>query len=169
MATTNPLLPGSPGSGSALRDFLGHSVIYEKAGGVMPRELVVYGFYGSVAIIVTGLVALMLPSAAAISNGGFFLLLKSTASGLDSFLQGEAIPAIVCGAALVALDVYLTLVPTSEAWRMVIVGQTALGGIGGTIGVLFLALVALNLAIWIVIIGAIIGACLMMLGALASG
>ena len=49
-------------------------------------------------------------------------------------------------------DAYLMLGRTSAPWRFMVVVQAAIGGIGGVICMIFLALVILNLAIWIVIV-----------------
>lgn len=169
MASTD-LLPRPPGGGgSALSDFLGHTTIYEKAGAVVPRDLVQFGLLGSVVVMVTGLVALVLPSPGSISHGGFFLVLGSTEAGLDSFMHALAVPAMLCGALLLGLDVYLMRVPTSEHWRWAVVGQAAAGGVGGGLGVIFLALVILNLAIWIALIACGLAVLGVMLAAFADG
>lgn len=163
------LLPALPEEGSALRDFLDQTVVYEKAGGVMPRGLVMFGFYGSVAIVVAGLLSLTLPDPYSIQSGGFFLVFSGQASSLDGLMSALAGPEILLGLALIGLDVYLTLVPTTETWRWAIVGQTGLGGLGGSLGVIFLVLFIFNLAIWIVVISGCIALCIGMLAALASG
>lgn len=154
--------------GSALGEFLSHATIYEKAGGIMPRGLIVYGFYGAAALVVVGLLALVLPDPTSISRGGFFLLFKGLAAGLDDVMQALAWPAILTGLALIGLDVYLSVTPTSESWRMAIVGETAAGGVGGSLAVLFLVLFIFNLAIWVAIVGACIGLACLLLAAFAS-
>jgi hypothetical protein len=152
---------------SALGDFLDHVDIYNK--GVIPRDLVQLGLYGSTVMILTGLVALVIPSPHSISQGELFLLFASIGAGLAGFLQVLAVPAILFGLLLLGIDVYLSQVPTGERSRWIVVGQATAGGIGGGIGVLFLALVIFNVVLWLVIIASIIGAGLMFLGALASG
>lgn len=169
MAVTD-LVPGSSASGgSALKDLLAHSVVYEKAGAVIPRDLLQFGLFGSIVVIVTGLLALVLPDPASISRGEFFLVLGSTAASLDSLMHGLAIPAIVCGVLLLGLDIYLMQVPTSEQWRWAVVGQAAAGGAGGVLCVVFLALVVLNIALWIAICACILAGCCALLAGLASG
>ena len=169
MASTDLVPSSGDASGSALKDFLSHSTIYEKAGAVMPRDLVQFGLYGSGVVILTGLVALVLPKPWSISHGGFFLVLGGPETHLDALMHHLAVPAIVCGLLLLGLDVFLMLVPTGEHWRWAVVGQAAAGGVGGLLGVIFLALLILNLAIWIALISLILGGALMLLGAMAGG
>ena len=154
-------------SRSALSDFLSHVETHSK--GIIPRDLIQFGLYGSAVMILTSLIALCFPSPHSISHGEFFLLFGRIAAGLAGFLHALAIPGLIAGILLVGVDVYLAQVPTTEHSRWVVIGQAAAGGFGGTIGVLFLALFLFNLALWIVIMAAIIGGCLMLLGALASG
>jgi hypothetical protein len=169
MATSDLVPSSDAGGGSALKDFLSHTTIYEKAGAVLPRDLVQFGLLGSGAVILGGLVALLLPDPNSIRMGGFFLVLGPMEAGLAGFMHALAVPAIVCGLLLLGLDVYLTRVPTNEHWRWAVVGQAAAGGVGGGLGVLFLALALLNLAIWIAIICACVALGLMLIGVLASG
>ena len=137
---------------SALESLLKRAAEHEGLGAVIPRDLLQFGLYGSVLVIVTGLLALMLPSPTSISHGHFFLVLGHAEAGLVGFMQALAVPAIVVGIALLGLDVYLSQVPTGERWRLAVVGQAAIGGVGGCLGVLFLALLVLNIAIWVVLI-----------------
>jgi hypothetical protein len=163
------LLPaGAPDDGgSALSEFLRRTTIYEDAGAVMPRDLVSFGLLGSLVVIATGVLALILPSPEAIRDGGFFLVLGDQAAGLVELLRGLAVPAIVCGIALLLLDVHLMTTPTGEQWRSAVVAQAAAGGVGGALGTLFLALLIFNLAIWIALVClalAVLGVALAALG-----
>jgi hypothetical protein len=167
---SSDLLPTPPSSRrSALKDLLASSTVYEKAGAVIPKDLLQFGLFGSALVIATGCLALILPSPASISQGDFFLVLGSTAAGLDSVLHDLAIPAIVSGALLLGLDIYLMHVPTSEQWRWAVIGQATVGGAGGGLGVVFLALVILNIALWIAIFACILTGIGALLAGLASG
>jgi hypothetical protein len=64
-------------------------------------------------------------------------------------MRALAIPAIGCGLALLALDLYLMEGRQSEHWRAAVVAQAAVGGTGGFVGVIFLTLMLLNLVLWI--------------------
>jgi hypothetical protein len=164
------LVPSSPeDGGSALSDFLSRSTVYEKAGSVIPRDLLQFGFLGSMVVIGTGVLALVFPSPESVHHGGFFLLLGSQAADLVSFLHAVAIPAIVCGVALLGLDVYLMRVPTSEHWRAAVVVQAVAGGAGGTLCTLFLVLLVLNLVIWMAIIACAVMVVFVVLAVLADG
>ena len=172
--TSTDLVPSSPGdsSGSALRDFLSHAVIYGNRA-LMPRDLVQFGLMGSGLAILASVIALALPDPASIEHAHgpmfhahFFLILGSVAGGLVGLLQALAVPAIVCGVMLLGLDIYFMRVPTTEEWRWAIVGQAAAGGLGAGIGILFFALLILNVVVWLVIVVFIAAACLMALAAL---
>jgi hypothetical protein len=169
MASTE-LVPSVPeDGGSALSDFLSRSTVYEKAGAVIPRDLLQFGYFGSMVVIGTGVLALVFPSPESVHHGGFFLLLGSQAADLVSFLHAIAIPAIVCGLALLGLDVYLMRVPTSEHWRSAVVAQAAAGGVGGTLCTLFLVLLLLNLMIWVLLIACGVAVVLLVVGVMAGG
>lgn len=149
-ASSTNLVPRSDDDGaSALGDFLRRTTIYETAGAVIPFGLLRFGLLGSVAMIATGLLALAFPSAEAIRGGDFFLVLGDEAAGIASLVRALAGPAIVVGLSLLVLDLYLMRTPVSERWRTAVVVQAAAGGVGGALGTLFVALLVLNLAIWI--------------------
>jgi hypothetical protein len=152
---------------SALDSLLKRAISHDKIGAVMPRDLVQFGLLGSGIVILAGLVALVLPDPSSIKNGHgpvfhwhFFLMFRSMAAGLDSFVQAMAIPGIVAGLLLLVLDAFLTQIPTREHWRLAIVGQAAAGGVGATVGVLFLAVFILNLIVWAIIIVVIAAFCI---------
>lgn len=175
---SNELVPVSEEE-SALESLLRRAVPYEGLGAVMPRDLVQFGLYGSGIVILAGLIALALPDPSSIRHAHglfhahFFLILGPVEAGLVGFMQALAVPAIVCGVLLLGLDVYFTQVPTTEQWRWAVVGQAAAGGVGAGAGVIFLALLILNVVVWILIIAMIAAACLMalaaVLGALGGG
>jgi hypothetical protein len=150
MTSTDPV-PRSRGGGYALESLLSRSVIHEKAGAVIPRDLLRFGLYGSIVCIATGLLALLFPTADSIRHGDFFLILATPAADLQSVMHAAAIPLIVCGVALLALDPYLMQGRRSEHWRSAVVAQAATGAVGGAVGTVFLALVIINLVLWIVI------------------
>ena len=149
---------------SALTSLLRRAVPYEKAGAVIPRDLLAFGLFGSSIIIATGLFALLLPDAAAIRHSGFYLLLGGFTANLDSLMGHAVSPALICGGTLLVLDACLMQVRTSERWRYVIVAQAAAGGIGGAFATVFLALVVLNLVVWL----ALFALALMVLGVFLS-
>jgi hypothetical protein len=167
--TAHDLVPRASQDESALDSLLNRAVPWESLGKVLPRDLVRLGLYGSAVMILTALLALAIPSTHSIRHGGLFLLFASIAAGLAAFLHAVAVPAIVFGLLLLGVDLYLSNVPTGGRSRLVVIGQAAIGGVGGGIGVLFLALVVFNVVLWLVIIACIAGACLAMLGALAAG
>jgi hypothetical protein len=162
------LVPGSPGGGerSALSDLLSRSIIHEKAGAVVPRDLLQFGLLGSIVVILTGLLALVFPGAESIRHGGFFFLFGGQVADLASIMEAAAIPAIVCGIALLGLDLYLMQTPSSDYGRAAVVAQAAAGGVGGTV---FLALVILNLAIWAILIACGVAVVLIVFGVMAGG
>jgi hypothetical protein len=159
----------APDDDSALASLLRGAIPYERAGAVVPRELLQFGLYGSAIVIITGLLALTLPGADAIRHSGFYLVLGSVLANLDSLMGALAGPAIIFGGALLIVDAYLMQVRTSAKWRSVVVIQAGVGGAGGIMATLFLALIILNLAIWIAIIALGLGAIMLIIGAMAGG
>ena len=157
-----------PDGDDALQSLLSRITSHEKAGAVMPVDLVEFGFFGSLIVIVTGLLALILPSATAIHHSHLFLVFGSTTASLDSFMSAAAIPAMLCGTALLLLDIYLMHARTSAPWRSAVVAQAAAGGVAGAICSLFLALLVLNLAIYLVIGMLILAALFAMLAGMAG-
>lgn len=148
------LLPSRPErstEASALKSLLERAVPYEKAGWIMPRPVVALGMIGSGVMIGSGLLAIIFPSPQSVSHGAFFLLFASEAAGLESFMRIVALPAIVAGLGLLALNFYLMKARTGAPGRYVVAGQAVAGSVGGVISGLFLALVVLNLVIWIVL------------------
>lgn len=163
MPSTN--LAHQAADSSALESLLRRSVIYEKAGAAIPRDLLRFGLHGSTICIATGLLALLFPSAASIRHGDFFLILGTPAADIQSVMHSAAIPLIASGVALLLLDLYLMRGHRSEHWRSAVVAQAAAGGIGGLVGTVFLALVIINLVLWIVVAAACLA---MLVGILAS-
>jgi hypothetical protein len=147
--TSTDLLPGPGEEKSALGSLLDFATPYKKAGAVIQYDLLQFGLYGSVVVIVTGLVALLLPGTTSIRHSNFYWVFGSETASVVSLMRALAIPAIISGGTLLMLDAWLMLVRTSARWRSVVVMQAAIGGVGGVICTVFLALVILNLAIWI--------------------
>jgi hypothetical protein len=98
------------------------------------------------------LFALILPSTTSISHSGFYLVLGTTIAQVASFMRVVAAPALIIGGSLLVFDAYLMLGRTSAPWRSMVVIQAVLGGTGGLVAVAFLALVAVNLVIWVAIV-----------------
>jgi uncharacterized membrane protein len=162
------LLSGS-GDDNALKSFLDRVVPYEKAGAIVPNDLLQFGFFGSIIVIVTGLLASAFPDPASIRDGGFYLVLGDTAASVTALMKALAIPAIVAGGSLLVVDAFLMKVRTSAHWRSVIVAQAAVGGAAGAICTGFLALLILNLVLWIIIVALILMTIGVLLSALAGG
>ena len=158
-----------PDDGSALRALLDHAIPYEKAGAVIPHDLLQFGLLGSGIVIATGLLALTLPDSAAIRHSDFYLVLGSLTASLDTVMGRAASPALICGGILLVLDACLMQVRTSSAWRYTVVAQAIAGGIGGAFCTVFLALIILNLAIWIAIIALAVVILGVILGMMAGG
>jgi hypothetical protein len=171
--SSTQVVPRPPDEGgSALTEFLKHTSVYGTRA-VIPRELLQYGVYGSLALVVIGVLGMVVASPTAIAHSGFFWILGHVAADVMSVIQPVAVPAMVLGFALLILDVFLMLVPSSEHWRWAVVGQAAAGGVGGVFGTIFLALVIINLAIWIAIgilvLALTVGMLAVVVGALGDG
>lgn len=164
----NPSDPGSaPATGSVLHALLERSVVYERAGAAIPRDLVRFGLYGAAIITLTGLLALMFPDGPAIRHGHFFLLFGRQAAGLIGVLHPVAAPLIMVGMTLATLDFYLADGPRAAGWRPVIVAQAAAGGAGGVVTGIFAVMVVINIVIWAIIFTAVaVGVGVFIFGAL---
>jgi hypothetical protein len=169
MASTDVVPRRPDDDGSALGGFLNRCTDYEKAGAVIPRDLLQFGLVGSIVVIVTGILAFIVPSPESIRQGDFYLVLGGTAADIGEIMRALAVPAILCGLALLGLDLYLMEGRRSEHWRGAVVAQAAAGGLGGFVGVIFLALILLNLVLWILIAAVVTACCLALLAGLASG
>jgi hypothetical protein len=162
-------LVAAPYEDSALKSLLRKATGYEKAGAVIPGGLMQFGLLGSTLIIATGLLALILPGATSIRRSGFYLVLGGPTASLGSIMGHVAILALICGGSLLVIDAGLMQVRTSEYWRYVVVAQAVAGGIGGAFCTIFLALVILNLAIWIALFALGLMIIFMIIGAMAGG
>jgi hypothetical protein len=161
------------GEGSALRDLLEHSLIHERAGAAIPRDLMQFGFYGAAIITATGLLALALPTNPSALHShsfhGFFLVLDGPAGDIGASLHSIAIPLIVLGVGLLVLDVILSRGARSAGWRPVVVAQAAVGGVGGVIPAVFIVIALINLVIWVLFIAAVLGLIGLIIAGLLSG
>ncbi len=151
---------------SALKSLLRRAAVHDKA--VIPTDLVQFGLYGSVIVIATALLALALPSEQSISHSGFYLVFGGALGGLASFVRALAGPALLFGFALLGVDIYLMKVPTRAHSRATIVTQAAAGGVSATICAIFLALIVVNLVIWLLIVAACVMALAAVVGAMGS-
>lgn len=154
---------------NALASLVKLAVDYDLAGAVMPNDLLQVGLFGSSVIIITALLALILPSATSISHSSFYLILGSSIASLASLMREIAAPALITGGVLLVLDAYLMLVRTSARWRSIVIVQAALAGVGGVICTAFLGLVILNIVIWVAICALALAIFGMILGAIAAG
>jgi hypothetical protein len=145
------LLPTQVDSDNALRLLLNRAISYENAGAVIPLDLLRFGFLGSIIVIATGIIALILPGADAVRHSDFFLVLGGLAANVTTLMKALALPAILFGTCLLGVDIYLMKVRTPESSRFIVIAQAAMGGAGGAICTTFLALLVLNFFIWIVI------------------
>jgi hypothetical protein len=142
-------LTSTPGFDSALKSLLSRAIPYEKAGSYIPEDVLAYGLFGSLFVILTPLLTLALPSANSIRQSGFYLVLGKTIASLASFSFAAALPTAICGGVLLVTNLCLGVIRGPWGLRYVVVLQTAAGGITGAFCTVFLALVILNLAIWI--------------------
>jgi len=163
------LLPARIEDDNALRSLLNRVVDHDEAGSVIGLDLLVFGFLGSLVVIFTALVALILPEPESIRQSSFYLVLGGAVASLTGLMKALAIPALIAGVSLLVLDLFLMKVRTSEHSRSVIVIQAAMGGTGGALCTIFLALALLNLVLWIIIVTLFLMAIGVMLAGIGSG
>jgi hypothetical protein len=160
---------GSSTDRSALDSLLEKAIPHETIGATVSFDLLQFGLYGSVVVIVTSLVALAMPGAESIRHSSFYLLFGGAVADLVTFLRALAIPGIVFGGMLLILDAVLLTVRTPSWSRSLITLQAAAGGFSGVVATAFLALLLLNLVIWIVLIVLFATVCFAFIAAALSG
>jgi hypothetical protein len=153
---------------NALLGLLARSVVHEQAGAPIPSDLLRFGFAAAAALLLTALVGALMPSPALVRHAHFFLLFGGVAARLTRVLQGLGPFALALGCGLLTLDLFLESGRRHAAWRYVIVGQAALGAACLSLDSALLAIILLDLALWIMLGVAIAAAVVMLLAAALS-
>jgi hypothetical protein len=144
-------------------------VVHEQAGAPIPSELLGFGFLAAAALLLTALIAALMPSPALVRQAHFFLLFGAVAAALTGTLQALGPFTLALGCGLLALNLCLESGRRHAAWRIVIVGQAALGAAGLGLDGLLAAIVLFDLALWIMLGVAITAAVVMLIaGALSE-
>lgn len=122
------------------------------------------GVYGAGAVIASGILALIFPSSESILRGSFTQILRVQAADLEAAMTPYAVPAIVGGIALLAIDLVLWLardwVPARKVVVATTVAQAVLGGVAVIAPVIFGGLLLINLVVWIaetILVFAVVG------------
>ena len=110
-----------------------------------------FGLGGSIALVISGLVALILPSPTAIREGGFFVILRGTSADAVEIVHPLAIPALIAGGVCLLASLVLMRWRSTVMSGIAGVVQTIAGAIGGIASVLCIAVLAVNLLIWTVV------------------
>jgi hypothetical protein len=163
------LAAGSGEDRSALDSLLDKVIPHETIGATVSFDLLQFGLYGSIIVIVTALLALAMPGAESIRHSGFYLLFGGAVADLVTFLRALAVPAVTFGGMLLILDAVLLTVRTPSWSRSLITLQAAAGTFSGVVATAFLALLLLNLVIWIVIMVLLATVCFAFIAAALSG
>jgi hypothetical protein len=137
---------------NALLGLLARSVVHEQAGAPIPSDLLRFGFAGAGALLLTALIAALMPSPAVVRQAHFFLLFGGVAATLTRVLQALGPFTLALGCGLLVLDLCLESGRRHAAWRYAIVGQAALGAAGLGLDGVLLAIVLLDMALWIMIV-----------------
>jgi len=155
--------------GSALKSLLDHSVPYEKAGAPLPFDLAQFGFLGGGLLVACALAGLIAPQPATIEQGGLFLILGGLAAGIAQFLREIAPAALLTGLGFALVDLLLLGTPSGE-WSRWLVTAQLVAGIGvASPAVLAIAVVALNIALWVAIIAVVFLVLLALVAAAFAG
>ncbi len=136
---------------NALLGLLARSVVHEQAGAPIPMELLQFGFAAAASLLLSALIAALMPSPALVAQAHFFLLFGDVAATLTRALQTLAPFALALGCGLLALNLVLESGRRHAAWRYAIVGQAALGGACLSLDGMLLAIVLFDLALSIMI------------------
>ena len=134
---------------SAFEDFMRHVVPWNKFR--IPRTILLFGLAGSVLVLATGLLALVLPSADAIRSSGFFWFLTEPVTTLVSWMHFMALAFVGIGLVALAIDAYAASGPRTAFWRYAVEVESYVGAAGGVISVLFLTAVVFILVVYVVL------------------
>lgn len=151
---------------SAFEDFMRHVVPWNKYR--IPTPILVFGLVGSVLVLATGLLALVLPSADAIRTSGFFWFLAEPVATLVSWMHVMALPFVGLGMVALAIDAYAASGPRTAFWRHAVEVESYVGAAGGIFSALFLTAVVFILIVYVVLAILAIVACGFLLVGLAS-
>jgi hypothetical protein len=153
---------------NALLGLLARSVVHEQAGAPIPSELLGFGFLAAAALLLTALIAALMPSPALVAQAHFFLLLGGVAATLTGTLQALGPFTLALGCGLLALNLVLESGRRHAAWRYAIVGQAALGAACLSLDGLLLAIILLDLTLSIMIAVAFVVVIFLCIGAALS-
>jgi hypothetical protein len=153
---------------NALLGLLARSVVHEETGAQIPSDLLRFGFLAAAALLLTALIGALMPSPAAVHQAHFFLLFGGVAATLTRALQALMPFTLALGCGLAVLNLCLASGRRHAAWRYAIVGQAALGAAGLSLDSALLAIILLDLALWIMLGVAIAAAVVMLLAAALS-
>jgi hypothetical protein len=139
-------------------------------GPALPVELVRNAAIGSALVLAGAVAALVIvPDPESIRHGGFFLIAAGAIGDWAAGLKGAAGPLALLALLALTLDAYLwSKRPTEDGWRYFCIAQpwTGLGTVGACL--VFVLAVMLTLALWIMIVGAIIAGAVLLLGAITE-
>ena len=111
------------------------------------------GVFGAGAVIASGILAWIFPSSASILEGSFTRVLRVQAADVEAAMTPYAVPVLVTGIALLAIDLVLWFArargPRREVVRAVMVAQAVLGCVAVIAAVVLGGLLLINLLVWI--------------------
>jgi hypothetical protein len=154
---------------SALDDFLQRAVAYENAGAELPRRLLGYAALGATCLVATAALFAMLPDPQAAHRSGLLLIGKGVGDVLLSIARGLVLPLAVVGVVLLVLDGVLFVGGGTRrlGWHYAVAAQPFVGGVGLGVGALLLALVVINVVIWLLFVALLIAAVLAVVALMA--
>lgn len=152
--------PDEPGPGSAFDRFLGRLVPGEPPPDEFNRALL-YAALGSGLTLASAGVLALLPSRGSILNSGFFTLGRRTLANVMGIAGDAAVPVAVLGAVLLLATAAVALMGRRDGFTgalcvaQPVVGVVALGG-SGLGWLMLLAVIAVNLVFWVIVISLIV-------------
>lgn len=164
--------PGHSGPASAFDRFLDRLVPGEPPADDFDRALL-YGALGSVLTLAAAGVLALLPSRDSILGMGFFVVGRRTLANVMGVAGDAALPVAALGTILLLATGAVALAGRRDGFTgalcvaQPVVGVVALGG-SGLGWIALLAIIAVNLAIWAVVVVLLIAAAIAFLAALAG-
>jgi len=140
---------------SALDAFLDKTVTYERMPTRIPRTVVALGAGGGALMLVDGLVGMAVGTQDARTNS-FFLVGGDAISSILSWTAAFAGPLAIAGLIALVANAAMLAIPGGWSPRIVCYLEPAVGGAAGLVWLCVIAVVVINLAIWIVAIGIVV-------------
>lgn len=137
---------------SALDAFLDKTVTYERMPTRVPRTVVALGAVGGGIMLADGVVGMVVGTQDTRTNS-FFLVGGHALSSILAWTAAFAGPLAIAGLIALVANAAMLVIPGGWSPRIVCYLEPAVGGAVGLVWLCVIAVVLINLAIWIIAVG----------------